>query len=130
MARNPDSFFIVKPPNLFCGMGIKVINSFNSIPNKKSQLCVQSYIKNPFLINNLKFDLRIYVLITSIEPLRVFLYDEGLTRFATEEYSNDPEHIDNNFIHLTNFSINKDSGNFVNNSNPEEPEVLEQNSHI
>ena len=125
MSRHPDSFFIVKPPNLFCGMGIKVINSFNSIPNKKSQLCVQSYIKNPFLINNLKFDLRIYVLITSIDPLRVFLYDEGLTRFATEEYSNDPEHIDNNFIHLTNFSINKDSGNFVNNSNPEEPEVLD-----
>ena len=32
--------------------------------------------------------------------------------------------ISNNFIHLTNFSINKESGNFVNNSNPEEPEVL------
>ena len=44
-------------------------------------------------------------------------------RFATEEYTNDPEQISNNFIHLTNFSINKESGNFVNNSNPEEPEV-------
>ena len=46
-------------------------------------------------------------------------------RFATEEYTNDPEVIGNNFIHLTNFSINKDSGNFVNNSNPEEPEVTQ-----
>ena len=44
-------------------------------------------------------------------------------RFATEEYTNDPDVISNNFIHLTNFSINKESGNFVNNSNPEEPEV-------
>lgn len=44
-------------------------------------------------------------------------------RFATEEYTNDPDVIGNNFIHLTNFSINKESGNFVNNSNPEEPEV-------
>ena len=44
-------------------------------------------------------------------------------RFATEEYTNDPEMISNNFIHLTNFSINKESDNFVNNSNPDEPEV-------
>ena len=104
-------------------MGIKVINSFKDIPNKKSQLCVQSYIKNPFLINNLKFDLRVYVLVTSVVPLRVYIYDEGLTRFATEEYTNDPEEISNNFIHLTNFSINKESDKFVDNSNPEEPEV-------
>ena len=46
-------------------------------------------------------------------------------RFATEEYTNDPDVISNNFIHLTNFSINKESGNFINNSNPEEPEVRE-----
>ena len=123
MAMNRDNFWIIKPPNLFCGMGIKVINSFKDIPNKKSQLCVQSYIKNPFLINNLKFDLRVYVLVTSVVPLRVYIYDEGLTRFATEEYTNDPEEISNNFIHLTNFSINKESDKFINNSNPEEPEV-------
>ena len=80
-------------------------------------------MKNPFLINKLKFDLRVYVLITCIVPLRVYIYDEGLTRFATEEYTNDPEKIENNFIHLTNFSINKESEKFVNNNNPEEAEV-------
>lgn len=38
----------------------------------------------PYLIDNLKFDMRIYVLIAGIDPLRIFVYEEGLARFATE----------------------------------------------
>lgn len=45
----------------------------------------------PFLINGLKFDMRIYVLITSCDPLRVFMYEEGLARFATMPYK-EPSH--------------------------------------
>ena len=65
-------------------MGIRVVNSFKEIPNKKSQLCVQSYIKTPALINKLKFDLRVYVLVTSVDPLRIYIYREGLTRSVTQ----------------------------------------------
>jgi tubulin polyglutamylase TTLL4 len=82
MRRAKGSFWIVKPPNLFCGMGIKVINDFKDVPVKKGQLCVQRYLKKPLLINNLKFDLRVYVLVTSVEPLRIYLYEEGLARPA------------------------------------------------
>ena len=51
--------------------------------------------------------MRMYVLVTSFHPLRVYLYNEGLARFATEEYSNDADHLRNKYVHLTNFSINK-----------------------
>ena len=80
MRKVKKSFWIIKPPNLFCGMGIKVINDFKEVPVKKGPLCVQRYLKKPLLIDGLKFDLRVYVLVTSVEPLRVFLYEEGLAR--------------------------------------------------
>ena len=98
MDKHPDQFWIVKPPNLFCGMGIRVINKFHEIPDKKTQLCVQSYIKNPYLINNLKFDLRIYVLVTSVDPLRVYIYKEGLTRYFS---SNALASLDVNIVNMS-----------------------------
>jgi len=33
-----------------------------------------------------KFDMRIYVLITCCDPLRIFIYDDGLIRMATIPY--------------------------------------------
>lgn len=59
-----------------------MISKWNQIP-KKVPLVVQRYIDNPYLINDTKFDLRLYILITSIDPLRLYLYDNGLVRFAS-----------------------------------------------
>lgn len=67
------------------------------------------YIANPLLINGLKFDLRIYVAVTSINPLRLYMYEEGLARFATCKYKDVGFETtkSNKFMHLTNYSINK-----------------------
>jgi hypothetical protein len=46
----------------------------------------QTYIDNPFLIDKLKFDLRIYVLLYGINPLKIYVFEDGLARFATVPY--------------------------------------------
>lgn len=71
---------------------------------QEEQCVVSRYVPNPLLINGRKFDLRIYVLVTSVDPLRIYIYKEGLARFASEVYS---DVLENNFSHLTNYSLNK-----------------------
>ena len=87
-------------------------NRMSEIPGR-TPLVACKYIDNPLLINSLKFDLRVYVAITSINPLRVYIYEEGLTRFATTKYESIYSSNKNNkFMHLTNYSINKYSSQF------------------
>lgn len=71
----------------------------------------------------MKYDLRVYVLVSSFDPLRVYVYNEGLVRFATEKYTLNPTDLKKRFVHLTNFSVNKKSENFiVNKANEQENE--------
>lgn len=64
----------------------------------------------PHLINGFKYDLRVYVLVTSYDPLTVYIYEDGLVRFATQAYST--KNKKDIFCHLTNFSINKKATNY------------------
>ena len=60
--------------------------------------------------------MRLYVLVTSVDPLRIYLYDNGLARFASAKYSFDFRNLDNHFMHLTNYSINKENKKYQANS--------------
>ena len=56
------------------------------------------------------------MLLFGVNPLRIFLFKDGLVRFATEPYEKPKdENIDNLFMHLTNYAINKNSEAFVQN---------------
>ncbi|XP_075685239.1 tubulin monoglutamylase TTLL4 [Rhinoderma darwinii] len=98
--------WIVKPPASARGMGIQVIHKWSQLP-KRRPLLVQRYLHKPYLISGSKFDLRIYVYVTSYDPLRVYLFTDGLVRFASCKYSSSMKSLSNKFMHLTNYSVNK-----------------------
>jgi hypothetical protein len=93
--------------------------SKNSKVKRKSNRIICDYIMHPHLIDGLKYDLRLYVLVTSYDPLRIYLYDEGLTRFATEKYTTNKKEVTKRYVHLTNYSVNKNALKFVRNTNHE-----------
>ena len=102
----------MKPEHSCQGRGISLIKNVDSLSYNNSWI-VQKYLDNPLLIDNLKFDLRIYVLLSGVDPLRIYMYKDGIARFGTEEYSNpDAENLNNKFMHLTNYAINKNNVGF------------------
>lgn len=67
------------------GRGIYLIDNVSELLLDEVSV-VSKYIGNPLLINGHKFDLRIYVLVTCFDPLRIYVFKEGLARFATHKY--------------------------------------------
>ncbi len=102
-ARHPEKKWILKPKNSSRGRGIEVIKDIATVPQHNRWL-VQEYIDNPHLMKERKYVLRLYVLVTSVEPLLVYFYDEGFAKLASESY--DPDDPDNPFSNLTNPDIN------------------------
>jgi len=113
MEQDRGLWWIIKPANSAQGKGIYLTNDprdvSESLQSKQhASLVASHYIANPLLIKGLKFDLRVYVAILSVNPLRIYMYDEGLARFATCKYSEaGPDTKANRYMHLTNYSINK-----------------------
>lgn len=101
--EDPDHKWILKPKNSSRGRGIEVVRDLADVPLDQ-KFMVQDYLDNPHLINDRKYVLRLYVLISSVEPLQIYLYDEGFAKLASDPY--DINDLDNLFSHLTNPDIN------------------------
>ena len=114
MDKNPNQFWIVKPVSLSQGRGIFLTKDISEIPNN-TPMIASRYISNPFLINKKKFDLRIYAFVTSIQPLRIYRFNEGLTRFSANNYNSDKN---DRCAHLTNYAVNKNNKNYIQNNQP------------
>nr|XP_040040357.1 tubulin polyglutamylase TTLL7 isoform X2 [Gasterosteus aculeatus aculeatus] len=110
--KRKQKTFIVKPANGAMGHGISLIRNCEKLPAQE-HFIVQEYLDKPFLMEGYKFDLRIYILVTSCDPLRIFLYNDGLVRMGTEKYHAPSEaNLSQLYMHLTNYSVNKHNENF------------------
>ncbi|KAJ3318366.1 putative tubulin polyglutamylase ttll1 [Boothiomyces sp. JEL0866] len=119
--KNPSSVWIMKPTDKARGIGIFIVNKLAQIKkwsrdnkmqnfsyaNCRDSYVVSKYIDNPLLIGSKKFDLRLYVLVTCWKPLIAYKHELGFARFCAVKYNMDAEELDNNFMHLTNVSIQK-----------------------
>lgn len=126
--ENGDSMtLIIKPDQGSQGSGISIVQSrehflraLRHVPAEGA--IVQTYVDRPMLLDRCKWDMRIYVLVVPIPNCSehaIFLEEEGLVRVCTEEYR--PPRADNlqrSMVHLTNYSLNKFSANFVHGGDP------------
>lgn len=81
----------------------------NDQADKVDAYVVQRYLMQPLLIGGKKFDLRLYVLVTSFSPLKVYQYRRGFARFANTRYTSDLSDL---YKHLTNVAIQKNADNY------------------
>ncbi len=110
--NDKTNLWLLKPCASSRGRGIRLLTDVDNIPKK---IIATHYIYNPHLINGRKYDLRLYLLVTGYTPLKIYLFDDGLARFCSEQYDLSPEKMSVKYIHLTNYSINKTSSNFEQN---------------
>ncbi|XP_046728794.1 probable tubulin polyglutamylase TTLL1 isoform X1 [Silurus meridionalis] len=120
--KSPSSTWIMKPCGKAQGKGIFLINKLSQIKkwsrdsrtstfltanSGKEAYVISLYIDNPLLIGGKKFDLRLYVLVTTYRPLKCYMYELGFCRFCTVKYTPSTSELDNMFVHLTNVAIQK-----------------------
>eukprot|EP00966_Prymnesium_polylepis_P282086 6518526-Prymnesium_polylepis.1 len=80
--------YIVKPSAGCQGAGIYLVRWPQQLHgSQRAAAVVQEYVASPLLLDGLKFDLRCYVLVKSVQPLVAYLYREGMARFATAPYA-------------------------------------------
>lgn len=94
--------FIVKPDCGSLGQGITIVEPGQEYAPEDILAVAQDYIDS-LLLDNTKFDLRIYVLITSIDPLEIYVHRDGLARFCAEQDGSRSM-----YSKLTNVGLNKD----------------------
>ncbi|XP_011198152.2 polyglutamylase complex subunit TTLL1 isoform X2 [Bactrocera dorsalis] len=125
--KNPQSTWIMKPCGKSQGAGIFLINKLSKLKRwsreakgpfhqqlSKESYVISKYIDNPLLIGGKKFDLRLYVLVTSFRPLKAYLFKQGFCRFCTVKYDTSVTELDNMYVHLTNVSVQKHGGEYNN----------------
>lgn len=112
--------WIMKPVGKCQGKGIFLFDKLSSVSDWRNdgrgkpeagpvaeKYVVQQYIDKPLLVGGKKFDMRLYLLCTSYNPLTMYLYREGFGRFCSSRFNLTAANMDDTYIHLTNVAIQK-----------------------
>ena len=86
-----DTCWVLKPAALSNTEGIRFVDSsgISSLPAKDKSgddWVLQRYVPTPLLVKGHKFDIRVYVVVHSVLPLELYLYKDGLSRYASEPW--------------------------------------------
>lgn len=101
--EQPDKRWMLKPKNAARGKGVQLVGDPAEVPMESSWM-VQEYLENPHTMHGRKYVLRLYVLVASVSPFRVYLYRQGFAKLASAPY--DEENANNPYSYLTNPDIN------------------------
>ncbi|XP_075976702.1 tubulin tyrosine ligase-like 15 [Anticarsia gemmatalis] len=90
--ENRNSLFVIKD-NQHRGVYLKNVSDIDISSN---DIFVQEYVQNPYLVDGHKFDIGVYVVITSVDPLRAYWYKgDVLFRYCPAKYHPfDPNNLD------------------------------------
>jgi hypothetical protein len=89
-AEKSDNNTQKKPNNELNIKYPRIIDSFEDIKSKKNKnenLIISKYISNPILINNKKFTMRAFILVTGFSPLKIYFYKDGYLIFGQDDYN-------------------------------------------
>eukprot|EP00798_Chlamydomonas_sp_ICE-L_P019090 gene19090-25691_t len=110
----PRTFVLPTDMNEFMTDGGKEEKIQKMLSETDANMVAQHYMHKPHLVHGYKYDMRIYTVVLSCDPLRVFIYKEGLARICTEKYqAPKASNIGVSFMHLTNYALNKHNNNFI-----------------
>ncbi|XP_065163489.1 tubulin glycylase 3A-like [Atheta coriaria] len=101
------NIWILKPSYGSRGLGIHFCRTLPYVlkvikENKTNNYVIQKYIERPLLIYNTKFDIRQWFMISSTQPITIWIYRECYLRFSSQTYNLRKLH---ESIHLTNNSV-------------------------
>ena len=97
----PERLWLLKPPRGGGGLDIAFVRDPEEVP-RDSDLVIQEYLDRPHLLDGHKYILRLWLLITSLDPLVCYMHDRGFLKVASRPYSTDPDSLAEPGVHVTN----------------------------
>jgi tubulin polyglutamylase TTLL4 len=108
-----NNLWLIKPINRSVSSGIHFLSSLKEETKKRKKFLITKFISKLDLIDNKKYDLRLYALITGLKPLRLYFYKKGLVRKAVSVFNISKLGIHDKYMFLTNTGVNMENKKYI-----------------